>query len=95
MTEQEWRDYYKSPGSIATCRDSRWLLNGCPLCGGETWQVTCDCWAYCMDCGKGYPTEYPFTHEIVSYLDANGLHDAPPEVPEDHDDDRWFDPLDH
>ena len=71
---QEWREFYKSAGAIATCRSPRWLLEGCPKCGNKTWHVTNDCWAYCKSCNKGYPTEFPFTSAPLSLFDSDGVH---------------------
>ena len=64
-TSKEWREYYQSPGAIAVCRSPQWLLDGCPRCGHKNWQVTSDCWAYCDNCGKGVPTDYPFTFSVL------------------------------
>lgn len=74
-TEKDWRRTYGKPGGIGIAMSSTWLLNGCPICGCKSWQVTSDCWAYCDGCAKGIPTDYPFTEsgEIISHL---GLEDA-------------------
>jgi hypothetical protein len=71
MNEQDWRECYASPGGIAICQSPQWLLNGCPKCGGKRWQVTDDCWAYCMGCSKGIPTDYPFTFDVIGYGEAS------------------------
>ena len=68
-TAKEWREFFKSPGAKATCMSIEWLHGGCPKCGCKKWSVTCDCWAYCMECNKGYNTYYPFTHHVVDELD--------------------------
>jgi hypothetical protein len=57
---EDWRNFYKSAGAIATCESIDWLRDGCPKCGSKKWEVTGDCWAYCAGCSKGYPTSYPF-----------------------------------
>lgn len=74
-TAQDWRDFYKSPGAIATCETPQWLAEGCPKCGCKKWDVTDDCWAYCCGCAKGFPTDYPFTRsDCVETLD---FHETP------------------
>ena len=66
---KEWRDFYKSPGAIATCNSPLWLAEGCPKCGCKRWQVTSDSWAYCCGCSEGFATAYPFTREDLDMLD--------------------------
>lgn len=68
-TAQEWRQFYKNSGAIATCMNIDWLKEGCPFCGGKKWEVTSDCYAYCMGCSNGYPTDYPFTNQFLEILD--------------------------
>lgn len=72
-TSKEWREFYSSPGAIAECRAPSWLLDGCPKCGCTEWQVTNDYWAYCDDCGKGYPTAFPFTHAPLAHWGKDGF----------------------
>lgn len=66
-TYEEFVDFARQPGAIVTVRDPDWLLKGCPKCGGTSWGVTSDCWAYCDGCAKGYSTAYPFTKAGESY----------------------------
>jgi hypothetical protein len=68
-TSEEWRRWCQSPGAIAVCRSPQWLLDGCPRCGNKTWLVTSDCWAYCKECSKGVPTDYPFTNKVLDDLE--------------------------
>ena len=61
-TAAEWREFLKRPGALAECESPEWLLGGCPKCGAQKgFNVTSDCWAYCLGCGWGTATTYPFT----------------------------------
>ena len=72
ITEQEWREIWQSPGGISTCRDTRWLLNGCPRCGCKEWQVTDDGWAYCDGCAVGIPTWGPLVGRGLWHFGPDG-----------------------
>ena len=74
---KEWREFYqndKHGGAIATIMSLQWLEEGCPMCGSKKWSVTGDCWAYCEECHKGYPTHFPFTgRHNVEWLDFSNV----------------------
>lgn len=60
----EWREWYRQhPGGIAIVESPSWLKGGCPKCGGKKWEVTGDCWAYCLQCSAGYATAYAFARK--------------------------------
>jgi len=74
-TLEDFQRTLRSPGGKATAMYPHWLTAGCPTCGCQTWQVTCDCWAYCDNCHRGVSTNYPFTayHCILSHLGPGEL----------------------
>ena len=69
-TWQEWHEFMGRLGAIATVDNRNFLLEGgCPKCGGKSWGIASDGWAYCNGCLYGqsqlfHVSERPEVYDI-------------------------------
>ena len=73
MIYEEWVKLANT-GSVTTVMESGRLLRGCPMCGGMSWSLTNDGWAYCDNCRRGFSTWGIWTRRPLVHYDENGFH---------------------
>ena len=71
---KQWRDFLRNPGSIATCRQPEWLIEGCPKCDDQNkrWEITSDGWAYCEHCHWGTSIDFTYLTRFMADLAPDG-----------------------